>query len=66
MPYEVRGNAFHIHRYRGKAMSEFGRFDGEVTTKWSQHPGDDRNMELLEDFAFIDNKAKRWSARRIV
>lgn len=36
----------------------FGEFDGVVRAEWD----DDRNMRLLEDFAYIDPDGKRWVA----
>lgn len=41
---------------------DFGRFQGEVITKWLKHQGDDRNMQLLDDFAFIDPDGFKWEA----
>lgn len=38
------------------------RFAGQVRTQWLCHAGDDREMELLEDFAFIDPNGVRWDA----
>lgn len=40
----------------------FGRFVGEVITKWLTHQGDDSEMELLEDFTFIDPDRFEWKA----
>lgn len=40
----------------------FGRFEGDVIARWLDHRGDDRDMELLEDFAYIDPDDKRWVA----
>lgn len=42
----------------------FGRFIGEVVAKWLKHSGDDRNMQLLEDFAYVDPDGIRWDAPR--
>lgn len=38
-----------------------GRFDGPVVVEWLSHPGDDRDMRVLQPFAFIDESGKRWS-----
>jgi hypothetical protein len=38
------------------------RFIGQVRTQWLRHAGDDREMELLEDFAFIDPSGVQWDA----
>jgi hypothetical protein len=40
----------------------YGQFEGEVLTKWLQHADDDRDMELLADFAYVDPNGKRWLA----
>ena len=46
-------------------MEDFGRFEGEVITKWLRHSDEgDRNMELMEDFHYIDGEGKRWTARK--
>ena len=37
-------------------------FEGEVRTEWLTHQGDNRQMLLLEDFAFVDDNGKRWLA----
>ncbi len=37
-------------------------FVGEVITKWLQHSGDDRYMELQEDFSFVDDNDVEWVA----
>ena len=43
-------------------MSEFGTFQGDVVAQWLTHGGDDRDMKLLQAFAFIDPSGKRWVA----
>lgn len=40
----------------------FGRFEGDVITKWLTEEGDDRDMELVEDFAYVDPAGKKWLA----
>ncbi len=37
-------------------------FEGEVQTRWLVHSGEDRKMELLAPFAFIDSADVRWKA----
>ncbi|WP_167591801.1 DUF1353 domain-containing protein [Jiella endophytica] len=37
-----------------------GRFDGQVVVTWIEHRGADRNMQLREHFAFIDDAGTRW------
>jgi len=37
----------------------FGRFEGEIVTKWV---APDREMQLMQDFAYIDPRGKRWLA----
>jgi hypothetical protein len=37
-------------------------FEGEVRTEWLVHEGDDRQMRLLEAFAFVDDQGLRWEA----
>ena len=45
-------------------MRDFGQFQGDVITRWLTNPdGDDRNMELLEPFVYVDPQGKRWEAR---
>lgn len=39
-------------------------FEGQVRTEWLTHPGRDREMQLLEDFTFVDRAGKRWQAQR--
>lgn len=36
-------------------------FENDVITKWLTGPGEDRDMELTEDFAFVE-PAERWEA----
>ncbi len=43
-------------------MSQYGTFEGDVVARWLTHVGDDRDMMLLEDFAFTGPDAKRWIA----
>lgn len=37
----------------------YGRFEGEVVTKWIT---DDLEMELVKDFEYVDPGGKRWTA----
>lgn len=37
-------------------------FSGDVVTKWLQHSGENRYMELMEEFKFIDNHGAEWTA----
>lgn len=39
-------------------------FIGEVDTRWLRHDGEDRNMELLSDFTFVDSKGSSWNAKK--
>jgi hypothetical protein len=39
--------------------SAFGRFEGEVVTKWIT---DDLEMQLIEDFKYVDPRGKHWTA----
>lgn len=41
----------------------FGKFSKDPVTRWITEQGRDRNMELLEDFAFIENSGKEWRAK---
>ena len=43
-------------------MAGFGHFEGDVVTKWREQPTQDRDMELLADFSFVDQDGKRWKA----
>ena len=38
------------------------QFEGQVDTQWRRHAGEDRDMQLLSDFAFIDSRGVRWDA----
>lgn len=37
----------------------FGRYEGDVVAKWLNH---DVEMELVDDFHYIDSNSKRWTA----
>jgi hypothetical protein len=37
----------------------FGRFEGDIITKWITP---DREMELMQDFHYIDPRGKQWTA----
>ena len=37
-----------------------GKFDGEVVSKWLVQGGSDRDMELIEPFAFISEDGTPW------
>jgi hypothetical protein len=39
----------------------FGRFEGDVVTKWIT---DDLEMELVEPFVYVDADGRRWTAPR--
>ena len=39
-------------------------FEGNVDTRWLVERGEDRKMEMLSEFAFIDSKGYRWAAHR--
>jgi hypothetical protein len=36
------------------------RFIGSVSVSWLQHPGDDRDMKLNQDFSFEDAAGQKW------
>jgi Protein of unknown function (DUF1353) len=38
------------------------QFEGQVDTQWRRHEDEDRDMQLLSDFAFIDSRGIRWDA----
>lgn len=40
---------------------EFGRFIGEVITKWLVEDGEDRLMQVLNDFSYEDPATKIWT-----
>lgn len=42
----------------------FGRFTGDVVARWLKHRGDDRNMELFEDFTYTDPDGTAWAATK--
>lgn len=37
-------------------------FEGEVRTEWLRHEGEDRRMQLIAPFAFVDDHGARWVA----
>lgn len=39
------------------------QFSGEPRTIWLSHGGDDRRMQLIDDFWFKDRNGKQWDAR---
>ncbi len=44
-------------------MGEFGHFDGDVVTRWlTSSTNEDRDMELVQPFAYVDPSGKRWEA----
>lgn len=44
-------------------MSDWGEFVGEVVTRWVDgQSGPDRDMVLVEDFAYVDQHGERWEA----
>lgn len=40
---------------------EFGRFIGDLITKWLVETGDDRLMEVMNDFSYQDAAVKLWT-----
>lgn len=38
------------------------RFIGNVEARWLRHDGEDREMQLLADFSFIDSRNVVWTA----
>jgi hypothetical protein len=44
--------------------SGFGKFIGDVLTRWLVEEGDDKLMEILQDFTYEDPEAKRWTTPR--
>jgi Protein of unknown function (DUF1353) len=65
---EARCTSKRINRERTTGMSvqpheQFApRFVGEVVTKWLRHDGDDRLMQLREDFTFVESPEYVWTA----
>jgi len=49
---------FSIVILQGCASQNFGKFEGDVVTKWLS----DRDMQLVQDFAYIDPVLVRWDA----
>jgi C-terminal processing protease CtpA/Prc len=43
-------------------MTQYGTFEGDVVVQWLTHSGDDRDMKLLQNFAFTAPDGKRWLA----
>lgn len=42
-------------------VGEFGKFIGEVLTRWLVEDGEDRLMEVLQDFSYEDPARKLWT-----
>src|SRR5262249_77140 len=40
----------------------YGSFIGTVKTEWIRGPESERRMQLLQDFAYIDPKGRKWLA----
>lgn len=38
-------------------------FEGQVETRWLMDAQEDRRMEILRQFAFVDSTGYRWTAR---
>jgi hypothetical protein len=54
-----------IHRQLGKefTMADHGFFSGNPKTEWLvDSEGNDRDMEMLEDFSYTDPKGRLWPA----
>jgi hypothetical protein len=46
-----------------KLQEQFApHFVGEVVTKWLRHDGDDRLMQLRENFTFVESRDYVWTA----
>jgi len=43
-------------------QQNWGAFDGKVVAEWKTHPGDDRAMQLVETFKYVDPSGKEWTA----
>jgi len=43
-------------------VSQYGTFEGDVVARWLTHGGDDRDMKLMQNFAFTGPDMKRWVA----
>ena len=39
----------------------YGIFIGDVEAKWLDENGDDRRMEMLHDFSYVDTTGKKWT-----
>lgn len=42
----------------------FGKFEGTVKAEWLRGTPDERRMQLLENFTYIDPHGKRWVSQR--
>jgi len=40
------------------------RFEGDVVVKWVTQSGSDRDMKLVEKFAFVDDLGKKWKVKK--
>lgn len=49
---------------RSHSASSGSNFIGDVVAKFLRHDGDDRLMELRDDFTFVDSSGRSWTAHR--
>lgn len=47
--------------YAADSPQNSGHFAGNVETKWLVENGEDRRMELLSEFSYIDPNGKKWT-----
>lgn len=47
-----------------RAQGPGGKFIGDVVVKWLKQDGPDRDVELVEQFEYIDSAGKRWTAEK--
>jgi uncharacterized protein DUF1353 len=52
--------AFCVFSAAHAAVGQTARFEGRVVVEWLTHAAPERDMRLLEPFAFIDATGKRW------
>src|SRR5947207_3005769 len=58
----IIGACIYFQNVLAAAPHPYGEFIGDVEAKWLVENGQDRRMELLHEFSYIDTSGKRWTA----
>ena len=52
----------HAHTVEEQNETFKPHYIGDVVTKWLRHDGDDRLMQLRENFTFVESQYETWIA----